>query len=81
MKLNDFGTGPIAWDKGKKDYNIAGNVAILQLIHEKRFEAPWIEYHHPRLTRVFYQAVKEVPGPRLKSFDIEELKTIMFSWM
>jgi hypothetical protein len=88
MQLNNFKAHPIAWDgekKGdKKDHNIGEKIAVLQLIHVDRFNAEWVEYHHPRLTRVFYNAVKSLNAPErfpYKEHRNSELATIMFSWM
>ena len=76
---------PIAWDGEKKkiDYGLGEKIAVLQLVHHPRFKAEWIEYHHPRLTRVFYNAVRSLNEPVNKTgkYGTEELATIMFSWM
>lgn len=45
------------------DYKVGEKIAILQLIHHDRFNPQWIEYHHPRLTRVYLEVVRKMKLP------------------
>ena len=84
MNLNDFSAHPIAWDEGNIDYGIGEKMAVIQLIHQKRFNVDWVEYHHPRLTRIFYNAVRSLNEPwkyKPSDFRNKELAEFMFSWM
>ena len=66
------------------DHNIGEKIAVLQLIHHKRFSPEWIEFHHPRLTRMYLSAVHAynlktagyAPG-----MSVEDLERDIFSWM
>lgn len=73
-----------------RDYRIGEKVGTLQLIHHERFEPRWIEYHHPRLTRVYLAALRanclEVPYNNglyrpVGDFDLEDLRHTMFDWI
>ena len=75
---------PIAWEEEKKhyqDYNLGEKIAVLQLIHCKEFNVDWVEDHHPRLTRVYYNAVRSLNNSTpVNEFRNVELATIMFGW-
>ena len=64
-----------------RNYNIGDMLAVIRLVHHPRFDPMWVEYHHPRLTRVYYNALQNMSMLGRKPFSVKELETMMFAWM